>query len=65
MRIGISDYFLKARKISRSEIENKITSHKLILVESCYLFISSIYQLIFDSRSEGFKKDFHTIDRHH
>ena len=36
MRIRISDYFLKVRKISRSEIENKIKSHKLILVESCY-----------------------------
>ena len=34
LRIGLSDYFFKVRKISRSEIGNKIRSHKFILVLS-------------------------------
>ena len=38
MRNRNSGYFSKVLKISRSEIENKITSHKLILVESCYFY---------------------------
>ena len=36
MRNGINRYFSKVRKKSPSEFENKITSEKLILVESCY-----------------------------
>ena len=35
IKIKMRANFLKVRKISRSEIGNKITSHKLILVESC------------------------------
>ena len=33
LRIGIKRYFLKVREISRAEIENKISSQKLISVE--------------------------------
>ena len=35
-RIKISANFLKLRKISRSEIENKLTSLKLIMLESSH-----------------------------
>ena len=38
MRNRNSGYFPKVWKISRSEIENKITSYKSILVESCYFY---------------------------
>ena len=40
MKNRISGYFPKVRKKSRSEIENKITSHKFIFVETC-----SFYQI--------------------